>query len=129
VPDFLETNVICYSTPLSNHLSLAVHEGGRERGQEIFRTLLRFIRPSVLIVHGADAARELAKVLGTVLPEPPSVASQIKSKETDQGTVFVLPSLAPPAYNKWSRWAPTYLDRFALAVARTLNELEVRKLG
>jgi hypothetical protein len=123
VPEVLETNVICYSTPLSSHLSLPVHRRGRERGQEIFRTLLHFIRPSVLIVHGSDATRELAKVLGAMLPEPPDSSSKIKSKGTDNGMVFVLPSLAPPAYNKWSPWAQDYLDRIASAVARTVKTL------
>ncbi len=121
VPEVLETNVICYSTPLSVDLSLPSHTGGKKRGQEIFRTLLHFIRPSVLIVHGAGASRELAKLLGTDLPEPPTVPSTFHRRETDHGIVFVIPSLAPPEYNKWSSWAPEYLDRLAPLVARDVH--------
>jgi hypothetical protein len=121
VPEILETNVICYSTPLSKHLALPIHRGGRERGDEIFRTLLLFVRPSVLITHGADASRKLAKVLGTNLPEPPEHSDDVRSVKTEQGLVFVLQSLAPPAYNKWASWAPNYLDRIAIEVGRLVT--------
>lgn len=123
VPEILETNVICYSTPLSSHLSLPAHAGGRERGQEIFQALLHFIRPAVLIVHGTGAAKKLAKLLETELPAPPTTPEDPQRKETSQGTVFVLPSLAPPAYNKWSSWAPSYLERVAQAVAKEVHSV------
>lgn len=121
VPEILETNIICYSTPLSSDLSLPAHAGGRERGQEIFRALLHFIQPAALIVHGIGASRKLAKLLGTELPSPPETPTEIQRKKTSQGTVFVVPSLAPPAYNKWLRWAPSYLDRVAHAVVQEVR--------
>lgn len=121
VPEVLETNLICYSTPMSSDLSLPVHRGGRERGQEIFRALVHLIRPSVLVVHGAGATRKLANFLGTDLPDPPATPSELSCKETDHGTVFVIPSLAPPEFNRWSRWAPGYLDRVAQRVAEELR--------
>lgn len=121
VPEVLETNVICYSTPMSCDLTLPTHAGGRERGQEIFRALLHFIRPSVLIVHGAGAGRKLAKLLGVDLPGPPTAPHEIRRQATADGTVFVIPSLAPPEYNKWSSWAPDYLDRIAQRAAQEVN--------
>ena len=122
VSEVLETNVICYSTPMSSDLSLPRHDGGRQRGQEIFRTLLHRIEPAVLVVHGAGASKELARLLGTGLPEPPTTPGEIRRTDTSLGTVFVIPSLAPPAYNKWSSWAPGYLNGIADAVAGELGE-------
>lgn len=40
VENVLETNVICYSTPMSNYLRHKSHDGGAKRGEEIFRFLL-----------------------------------------------------------------------------------------
>jgi hypothetical protein len=37
VREVVETNVICYSTPLSTDLTLSEHRGGRERGGKSFR--------------------------------------------------------------------------------------------
>ena len=34
--------------------------------------------------------------------------------------VFVIPTLALPAYNSWHLWAPAYLDDVAEKVARKL---------
>lgn len=121
VSEVLETNVICYSTPMSSHLSLPVHRGGRDRGREVFRTLLYLVRPSVLVVHGAGAARELGKVIEVELPEAADADGPPVMKQTAERTVFVLPSLAPPAYNLWSRWAPNHLDQVARAAAQVVR--------
>jgi hypothetical protein len=116
-PDVLETNVICYSSPMSADLKHAGHVGGRERGQAIFRTLLELIRPRVLIGHGKDTCRLLAKVLKSSLPavlemdgEPPAASV---SGPLFEGTVIVVQSLAPPGYNKWASWASLHLDKVA----------------
>jgi hypothetical protein len=37
IRETLETNVVCYSTPMSSDLSRSIHQGGAERGEEIFR--------------------------------------------------------------------------------------------
>jgi hypothetical protein len=118
----LETNVVCYSTPMSRDLAAALHAGGLERGQEIFTTLLHFIRPQILIAHGADTARRLARLLKHPLPPPPETPDSLVSVNTGSGTVYVIQSLAPPAYNKWSTWAPAYLDSLARAVAAALAQ-------
>ena len=67
----LETNVICYSTPMSADLRLNEHIGGMERGEEVFRYLIGEINPSVLVVHGIGATKQLESILGErILPFP-----------------------------------------------------------
>lgn len=117
----LETNVVCYSTPMSADLATDAHVGGRERGQEIFRALLRHIRPQVLISHGADTAKQLEKLLNIPLPLAPKAPSEPRRTRGGTMSIYVLPSLAPPAYNSWSRWAPAFLDRLADLVASELK--------
>ncbi|HOB54020.1 MAG TPA: hypothetical protein PK176_14240 [Acidobacteriota bacterium] len=123
VDGVLETNVICYSTPMSEDLTKEQHAGGRARGTEIFGMLLAHIRPQVIIAHGADTRKELARVLGAPLPEPPTEHAPLAVAQAGTGDyrpwVFVLPSLSPPAYNTWSRWA----DRCLAAVACRTAEL------
>ncbi len=121
VPEVLETNVICYSTPMSSDLSLPFHTGGRARGREIFRALLHFVRPKVLIVHGSGASRELSKLLKNHLPDPPTSFEEFPRQPTEFGTVFVIRSLAPPEFNKWLAWAQTYLDLLAQRVAHEVH--------
>jgi hypothetical protein len=58
VTDILETNVICYSTPMGADINKPEHEGGFEAGTKIFETLLDFIHPDVLIAFGAKPRRE-----------------------------------------------------------------------
>lgn len=116
----LETNVICYSTPMSADLRLNSHIGGTSRGEEIFRFLLTQIKPSVLIVHGAGAVKNLEKVLKCELGPLPSHEDDLRLNECDGMLVVAIPSLAPPAYNKWIGWAPAHLKRVAAAVAKYL---------
>jgi hypothetical protein len=52
VEHVLETNVVCYSTGMGSNLRRTEHRGGRDKGTEIFQSLLRFIQPKVLIAHG-----------------------------------------------------------------------------
>lgn len=114
----LETNVVCYSTRMSKYLRENPHIGGARRGEEIFRFLLSSIQPKVLIVHGAGASKKLRSILNCDLPAP--------SNCTDDGLVLcrcgtmlviVIRSLAPPEYNRWSKWAPAHLAQVANAVA------------
>lgn len=114
----LETNVVCYSTRMSKYLRENPHIGGARRGEEIFRFLLSSIQPKVLIVHCAGASKKLRSILNCDLPAP--------SNCTDDGLVLcrcgamlviVIRSLAPPEYNRWSKWAPAHLAQVANAVA------------
>ena len=61
--DVVETNVICYSTPMSSDLT-----SEKAAGRQIFREILAIIRPEVLIAHGAGTAKELGRVLSKQLP-------------------------------------------------------------
>ncbi|CAJ0776361.1 hypothetical protein [Ralstonia chuxiongensis] len=122
VEGVLETNVICYSTPMSRDLHREEHAAGAVMGDLIFRMLLAHIRPAVLITHGAGTAKQLGKCLGSKLPSPPERADDVRSTIVDDKghpmTVFVVPSLAPPKWNSWRPWAAEHLDLVANAVAR-----------
>jgi len=126
IREILETNVICYSTGMSPELERLEHAEGKDRGRLIFRTLLEHIRPPVIIAHGADTRRELAGVFGAVLPECPERPDQVAFSQVDQGEyrpwVFIFPSLAPPAYNRWSGWADPYLKKVVGEVGRLLQQ-------
>ena len=117
VDRILETNVVCYSTPMSGNLCLPEHAGGRKHGTEIFRVLLEFVRPRVLIVHGRGAGQALGRCLHASIPPPPSRPGDLVSTDIGAMKVFVIPSLAPPGWNNWRRWADDHLARVAKAVA------------
>ena len=113
----LETNVICYSTPMSPDLRLMSHGGGARRGEEIFRFLLSAIEPKALIVHGAGAGNKLKSILGCELPDrPTSVDDGVSLRRRGEMLIVAIQSLAPPAYNKWKSWALGHLTRVAEAV-------------
>lgn len=121
VTQVLETNVICYSTPMSADLRSVHHVGGAARGTEIFKLLVHLIKPQVLIAHGADTSRKLGKLLGYLLPAPPLEPGAPRPTEVGSMTVFVIPSLAPPASNKWSIWCHEHLSAVSDQAARILN--------
>ncbi len=114
----LETNVICYSSPMSSDLRLPVHDGGATRGAEIFAFLLESISPRCLIVHGAGSAKELSRVLGASLATEPSRGNGPSFTDAPRQRVCTIPSLAPPTYNKWARWADEHLALVAESVGR-----------
>lgn len=124
--DVLETNVVCYSTPMGGDMACAEHHGGKAAGRAIFETILTLIRPPILIVHGVRASRELGHVLRQMLPAP--AADQAAGVSTIRADaqwprdpyaprVFVIPSLAPPAWNAWSRWAQPHLETLCQQVS------------
>ena len=127
VTNVLETNVICYSSLMSADLRLETHEGGAERGDEIFRFLLDSIKPKAIIVHGTGAAKALFKVLEIRLnskPEPASV-NDLVTMQVDELLIVVIRSLAPPAYNKWSRWADGHLRLVAEKISEHLGKCQM----
>jgi hypothetical protein len=121
VSKVIETNVICYSTPMSADLRAAHHIGGTERGTEIFKVLIRLVQPSVLIAHGSDTVRKLGKVLNYELPAPPEKPVDPQPIRIGEAFVFVVPSLAPPAFNKWSSWSKGHLAAVSAQVADILS--------
>ena len=120
IADILETNVICYSTPMSADLRLARHSGGAARGSDIFRILLQHVAPRVVIAHGTGTRNELSKLLGVSLPMAPSSLVEPAPMKVGDMSVFVIPSLAPPQWNHWQPWSTEYLRAVAKAAARTL---------
>ncbi|RJG02001.1 hypothetical protein D3878_10770 [Noviherbaspirillum sedimenti] len=126
IHEVLETNVICYSTPMSRDLAQEVHAGGTKRGEEIFHTLLKVIQPPILIAHGQSVRTALEQSLGQPLPRlPENPTSDVVSTELHFGNyrpvVMVIPSLAMPQANKWASWRPAHLDSLAEKVARVLD--------
>lgn len=121
VDSVLETNVICYSTPMSAELAMPGHSGGRGRGTEIFRILIEAVQPPVLIVHGAGAIKDLSKVLSYNLPLPCAEPGKPISARVGNTTVFVVRSLAPTEWWQWHGWAWSHLQLVAEEVADLLR--------
>jgi hypothetical protein len=128
VTNILETNVVCYGTRKSSDLRSPDHTGGKERGLEIFRTLVKEIKPAALIVHGKGVCDEVSSALRLhpKLPGPPKRAEQFIDYQVPGGPrIFVIPSLALPGFQSWPssplppfcRWADAYLDAIAKRVA------------
>ena len=103
----LETNVICFSSPMSSDLT----SSQRRHGTTIFRWLLARVRPHVIVVHGSGAAKELAKL------------------DTSMASVIQMEALAPPEYNKWAgkseggRWSRKSEERLDQIAARVVQVL------
>ena len=126
VTKVLETNVICYSTSMSADLRRSEHSGGQLRGCEIFRAVLDGIRPKVLVVFGAGAAKKLGKTLGGSLPAPIhhpefKACPTLLQVEWGQIGVLVIPSLAPPEWYKWHSQADVAFPVIARTVAEMLR--------
>ena len=123
----LETNVVCYATSKEKDLRAPEHVGGKNRGLEIFRALVREISPKAIIVHGVGVRDEFNRAFRSEpqLPRPPEAQDIFADVDLSTGArVFVIPSLALPGYQNWPRgnsfcnWADAYLDELAVRVAR-----------
>lgn len=122
----LETNVVCYGARKKKHLALPQHKGGKKRGIEIFRTLVREIQPKAIILHGSGVRDEFVQAMGCRdVPKPPSTPDRIEFVALDDQTdIFVIPSLALPGFQNWPtrplsafcNWADQYLDEVAARV-------------
>ena len=121
VDNVLETNVICYSTPMSADLQKSRHARGSRKGEEIFRFLLNAIQPKVLVVHGAGSNKKLASILNCDLDTEPQSETHIRLNKTAGMLIASIPSLAPPAYNKWSKWADRELKTLAKEISQHMR--------
>jgi hypothetical protein len=120
INDVIETNVICYSTSMSKVLASPAHHGGKAAGRHIFWEILGIIRPTVLIVHGIAATKELGRVLSPPAANLRAAASNPAQSVSHKRVsmllrgrpytpmVLVIPSLAPPKWNCWQNWAPAH---------------------
>ena len=120
IHNILETDVVCYSTPISADLRKLANAGGARKGEEIFRYLLAEIAPTVLIVHGAGSVKHISRILKMDRLEVPRSTDEIFDVQTEQHLVIPVPSLAPPAFNRWSSWSDGYLDKVADRVREKL---------
>ena len=116
IHNILETNVICYSTPMSADLRSQAHAGGARKGEEIFRYLLTEIAPTVLIVHGVGAVNHASTILKINGLKVPRSTDEIWDVQTEQHLIIPIPSLAQPEFNKWSSWSEGYLEKVAIRV-------------
>jgi hypothetical protein len=106
---------------MSADLRNQAHVGGARKGEEIFRYLLTEIAPTVLIVHGVGAVTDISTILKiNGLKVPPST-DEVCDVQTEQHLVIPIPSLAPPAFNKWSSWSEGYLEKVAIRVRDKLE--------
>jgi len=117
VLEVLETNVICYSTPMSADLRNGEHAGGRQRGTELFRAILEMVEPSVIVAHGAGTAEDLSRVLNAPLPRVPTGPGPTARTAIGDLSIWLIPSLAPPSWNSWMRWADDHLEQVCREVA------------
>ncbi|MBU8545868.1 MULTISPECIES: hypothetical protein [Roseomonadaceae] len=131
VADVLQTNVTCFSTPMSGDLARPENQEGRANGTKIFETILAIIRPPILIAHGAGTVQNLSRILGCELPSPPADRHAALSHRRIEARlsgvayaphVFVIPSLAPPAWNKWQGWAGSHLTETCGRVRECLED-------
>lgn len=122
VSDVIETNVICYSTPMSADLRRDWHTGGKERGTELFQTILDLIRPKVIVAHGTGTAKDLSRLLDVELPKEPTEPEQTSRVSCGAMDIWVIPSLAPPRWNMWMRWAEHHMDLVSREVAEHLAQ-------
>jgi hypothetical protein len=125
ISDVLETNVICFSTPMSADLRRNENLRGAKRGREIFSALYEIIRPRVIIAHGAGTIKELTRFFGIELASPPDASEPPVISDLGALKVFSIPSLAPPGFNKWQRWSNTYLDDVATVAAAIIKSEEI----
>ena len=120
IHNIVETNVVCYSTPMSADLKDQAHAGGAGKGEEIFRYLLAEIAPTVLIVHGAGSVERISPILKVKGLKVPRSAGEICDVQTERHLIIPVPSLAPPAFNSWASWSGGYLGKVADRVREKL---------
>lgn len=120
IHNILETNVVCYSTRTGADLGNRDHADGVRRGKEIFQYLLDEISPAILIVHGAGSLKRVSNILKISQLKVPKSADEICDVQTEHHLVIPVPSLSPPAFNRWRSWSNEYLDRVADRVRTNL---------
>jgi hypothetical protein len=117
----IETDVVCFSTPLGKDLKKSENAEGARKGEEIFRYLLDAIEPTVLIIHGAGSLKHINRILKVPGVKVPRTADEVCDYQTDRHLMIPIPSLAPPGFNMWSSWSPEYLEIVADRVREKLG--------
>lgn len=121
IPDVLETDVICFSTPMSVDLRRDENLRGAEQGREIFSTIYEIIQPQVIIAHGVGTIKELSRFFGKEIAIPPDVSRSPVVSDLGELKIFSIPSLAPPGFNKWQRWSDAHMNDVAAMASAIIN--------
>ncbi len=72
VTNILETNVVCYSTGMSECLRRMEHQPGATHGSRIFRSLVTTIRPRIVVLHGSGTCERFEKEFQLKIARPPA---------------------------------------------------------
>ena len=91
--NILETNVTCFSTPMSADLRTQAHAAGAKKGEEIFRYLLAEIAPAVIIVHGVGSVKDISAILRINQLKVPRSADEVC--DVSNGAAFGDPHSEP----------------------------------
>lgn len=131
VSSILETNVVCYGAKKKKYLRRREHVGGKARGMEIFRKLVEVIRPKVILIHGNGVCKTFRYSFNlSLLPDAPEAKNMFVQVKLDWGTeLFVIPSLALPAFRNWPKsplesfcnWADEYLDEVSKRILTVIE--------
>lgn len=113
IHDVLETNIVCYSTPMSDELKLPKHRDGSKNGREIFDVLLKHVKPRVIWLHGEGTAKAFKRYFDPSIPDDLRDFPLIHNCREFDCRILRLPSLAPPAFNKWASKSEEVLRRAA----------------
>lgn len=124
----IETNVICFSTPKARDIKKPENAIGRTRGLELFKVLVRTIKPRVMIIHGAKAKKELDEALhlNPIVPQAPTKLPTLpifNDYETNYGKLRIFPiqTLSPRASSVWWEWKSWRVDYYKL-IAKSAEE-------
>jgi hypothetical protein len=131
VTNILETNVICYSTPMGADMAKSEHEGGLEAGTKLFETLLDHINPDILIIFGSNTRTKLGKLfedkLSVAAEEHDDVVVCNPKRGGYSPALFPIRSLAIPGYNQWHSWAWQHLELVTNAVSEMVKLIQKEK--
>ena len=97
----------------------------------IFREILRYITPPIIVVHGAGTRKEFNRQFKVKLPDrplhpqPPIIARPhgLAGLPSYRPRVLIVPSLGLPEYYKWKGWSEPHLDAVADEIADRLAQL------
>ncbi|PRY22503.1 hypothetical protein CLV78_10643 [Aliiruegeria haliotis] len=92
---------------------------------EALRQFLRLKPPQAMVIFGEKAVRGVARNISAELPAPPLPGAGLAEKDFNGCRVIPLMSLAPPAWNRWKRWAWMYLDGVVADIAGKLVDRDM----
>jgi hypothetical protein len=125
ISSVIETNIVCFSKDTT--LTKPQRREGFIVGRDIFCTLLRLIKPKVLIVNGSAPSQAVARQLGLRNPQIPNRDDMsVRSARAPisvayRPLVFFTPSLGGSGWNRWSSWADAHLEEICSQIPQFLS--------